>query len=152
MKKQSYILHAGDDHRALVLSNCQAFLCRLPSDKSWKIEIAQWHKPRSVQQNRATFGPLYDRLMEFCGYEGASEKEQLHRAMCMEFFGSKELPILGQVPLRTTTTNAAGERDVIDTATMGRFIDFVQRKAASIGCDLPSPDPFYGESDPRGAP
>jgi len=143
---QLYILHASDQRRATVLANAHAFLDRLPADRSWELQIKRHAKTRTLKQNRALFGPCYDTLCEFCGYQGAREKERLHWQMCGEFFGWKPDPLLGQVPERTTTTNELGEYDVIDTRTMAEFYAFLQRKGASIGCDVADPDPFWQEN------
>jgi hypothetical protein len=50
-------------------------------------------------------------------------------------------------PVRTTTTNEAGERDVVDTVTMARMYDFIQRTAAGYGIDVPSPDPMWSQRE-----
>lgn len=144
MKTQRFIMHTNDPNRMHVLRNAHAFLDRLPPDKSWALEIRQYSKPRSVQQNRAMFGLAYDILADFCGYDSAQEKEMLHAHMCAEFFGFREMPIIGRVAIRTTTTNEAGERDVISRQVMADFYAFIQRQAAQIGCYIPDPDPLHG--------
>jgi hypothetical protein len=50
-------------------------------------------------------------------------------------------------PVRTTTTNEAGERDVVDTVTMARMYDFIQRTAAGYGIDVPAPDPMWSQRE-----
>ena len=47
-------------------------------------------------------------------------------------------------PVRTTTTNEAGERDVMPAADFANFYDMVQRVGAEIGVDVPSPYPMHG--------
>lgn len=138
---QRYTLHADDANRPLVLSNIHAFLDRLPDSKSWRIEIREYKPDRSDKQNRALWGVAYPAIMEATGLQGEREKEQLHRQMCGEFFGWKDHALLGRVPVRTTTVNEHGERDLVDSAVMAEFYGFVQRIGAEFGIDVPSPEP-----------
>ena len=140
---QKYTLHANGPERGQVLANAIAFLQRLPLSKSWKIEVKEARKERTLSQCNAMFGVAYAAIMEATGLEGDAEKEQLHRNFCGDFFGWIDKPMLGRVPMRTTTRNERGERDVIDTAAMARFYEFIQRQVAEYGIDCPSPDPLW---------
>lgn len=142
---QRYTLNAEGRERPQVLANAHAFLDRLPPNRSWRIEIREARKERSGDQNAALWGVAYPPIMDAVGLEGEAEKLQLHATFCGDFFGWIEKAMVGRVPRRTTTTNEAGERDPIDTATMARFYDFVQRTAAEYGVDVPSPDPLWFE-------
>jgi hypothetical protein len=46
-------------------------------------------------------------------------------------------------PVRTTTTNEQGERDVIGKLLMAEFYEFIQRRSAEVGFDVPDPDPLW---------
>lgn len=120
-----------------------AFIERLPDSKSWKVEISEARPERSRDQNAAVFGLAYDAIMIATGLQGDAEKKQLHRDFCGEFFGWVDAGVGRRKPKRTTTTNERGERDVIDTTTMAQFYDFIQRKAAEFGIDVPDPDPLW---------
>lgn len=150
MKTQRYILHKNDPSRANVEARLHSFVARLPAGQSWAVEIKPYSQSRTLKQNRALFGLAYDVLCEFAGYEGARERERLHEHMCGEFFGWRQDRLLGAVPIRTTTTDATGARDVIDRKTMAEFYAFLQRKGAEIGCDIPDPDPLH--VDPADGP
>lgn len=140
---QKYTLESGAAWRPRVLANLLACLQKLPESKSWRVEIREARKERSLDQNAAMFGVAYAAIMEATGLEGDADKKQLHRNMCGDFFGWTEKPMLGRVPVRTTTTNEHGEREVIDTATAARMYDFIQRQAAEYGIDVPDPDPLW---------
>lgn len=146
---QRYTLNAKGPERAQVLANAHAFLDRLPVNRSWRVEIREARRERSLDQNAATFGVAYAAIMEAVGLEGEDDRKQLHRDFCGDFFGWVDGPLGRQRPRRTTTTNERGERDVIDTETMARFYDFIQRQAAQYGIDVPDPNPFW--RDGRGA-
>lgn len=140
---QKYTLNANGPERAQVLANLHAFVDRLPSNKSWRVEIKEARKERTGDQNAALFGVAYPALTDATGYD----PDELHDAFCRKFFGEVERQVMGQTvcrPRRTTTKNEQGERDVIDTATFARFYDMVQRIGAEAGVDVPSPDPMHG--------
>lgn len=140
---QKYVLNANSPERSQVLANTHAFLDRLADTKSWCVEIKRHRKQRSLNQNNALFGCAYPVLCEATGYD----PDELHEAMCRKFFGTADRVVMGEVlprPVRTTTRNEQGERDVIDTATMSKFYDMVQRVGAEIDVTVPDPDPMYG--------
>lgn len=147
MKNQTYQLNANGPERQGVTQRAHDFIDRLPADKSWVITVEPYVKKRSLDQNAATFGLAYKVIMEATGLEGDAERKQLHRDFCGDFFGWVDGPMGQRRPARTTTTNERGERDVIDATTMARMYDFIQRKAAEYGIDVPSPDPMYGQRE-----
>lgn len=105
---------------------------------------------RSTLQNKALWGCAYKALEEQTG----NEPEDLHRYFCGEFFGWQKYEVMGawtKRPVRTTTTNEAGERDVIDKMRMAEFYDFIQDRAARVGFDVPDPDPEWFMKDERRA-
>lgn len=141
---QRYQLNANGPERQQVLANAHAFLDRLPANKSWRVEVKEARKERSGDQNAALWGVAYPALTVATGYD----PDELHDAFCRKFFGEVERQVMGQTvsrPRRTTTTNEAGERDVIDGPTFARFYDMVQRIGAEAGVDVPSPDPMHGQ-------
>ena len=142
---QTYALHKLDPRRDLVRANAHAFIDRLPLTKSWRIEIKELHKERSLEQNDAMFGVAYKIIMEASGLEGDAEKRQLHRDFCGDFFGWTDGPLGHRRPVRTTTKNERGAKELIDTRTMCDLYAFIQRKAAEFGIDVPDPDPLWFE-------
>lgn len=143
MKPQRFQLNKGGPERPVVTERATSFINALPQDKSWVIEIRQYHKPRSLKQNAAIFGLAYDVIMEATGLDGEKERERMHTNFCGDFFGWRDVPMVGRMPVRTTTTNERGERDTIDTVTMAKFYEYIQRTAAEYGIYVPDPDPFY---------
>ena len=147
MKPQIYQLNANGPERNGVTQRAHDFIDRLPDDKSWVIEVKPFVKKRSLDQNAATFGLAYKVIMEATGLEGEAERKQLHRDFCGDFFGWTDGPMGNRKPIRTTTTNERGEREEIDTVTMAKMYDFIQRKAAEYGIDVPSPDPMWSQRE-----
>lgn len=132
------------DDRDRILSNLLAFIDRLPDSKSWRITIDLARKGRSDQQNRALFGVAYPILADATGYT----VDELHAAFCRKFFGTTCREIAGIVierPVRTTTTNEQGKRELMLAEQFSAFYAMVQRDAAEIGVDVPDPDPLHGD-------
>lgn len=133
-------LNAKHANRPKVEDNACAFIRELPKDRDWVIRI---EKPEySQKQRRSIFGPAYKALMEFSGLEGEDDKRELHRFMLCEYFGYTVNAFGIRKPKRTTTTDEAGQRNPIDVETAAKFYEFLQRKGADMGCDVPDPDPM----------
>lgn len=105
--------------------------------------IEEYVPERTVKQRKSLFGVAYKSLMEQMGLHGEREKDQLHEMMCGEYWGWRDSVMLGsakRVPVRTTTTNERGERDVISTREQLDFYAWIQQRAAEHGYDIPDPD------------
>lgn len=140
---QRYELHKGHPLLVSWKRNAIAFIERLPDSHSWVIEIKRLVKERTHPQNRALFGLAYPAIKKVTG----DDIDDLHRAFCGKFFGWVDYEVMGELerrPYRTTTTNADGEREVMEPADFAEFYNAVQRIAASAGIDVPDPDPLHG--------
>lgn len=144
---QKYQLIANGTGRSHVLANVHAFIDRLPVGKSWRIEIKEARKERTLSQNSALWAVAYPPLMDFMGERGEKAKERLHEHFCGEFFGWFNPKIGERRPIRTTTKDEDGQDNTIDTVTMNDFYAEVQRVGAELGVDIPDPDPMYGIRD-----
>jgi len=106
-----------------------------------KLSIAR--PERTPPQLRYLWGCAYKLLAEHAGYE----PDDIHEYLCMQFFGAKPKRLPGnrtaEVPIRTTTVDADGNRDVIDGEEFWRFVEFVQRVGARAGVVIPDPDPEH---------
>ncbi len=108
------------------------------------VECKPYRKSRSNDQN-ALLWSMYAPLAEHMGYAA----EDIHEWMCGRMWGWKDVPVpktprnpegLASVPIRTTTRNADGKRDVIDAQTFSKFVDLVDRTAAQAGVFIPMPE------------
>jgi hypothetical protein len=105
------------------------------------VECKKWRKSRSNEQNAllwAMYAPIADRM----GYDA----EDVHEWMCGRMWGWKDIKVpktprnpegLASVPVRSTTRDQNGKRNVIDKATFARFVDMVDRIAAQAGVFIP---------------
>lgn len=137
----TFVFHANDAGRATVLNNAQQFLARLPVGKSWSIEVKPYSKARSCQQNRYVWGVCNAILSEALGFDPGD----IHEYLCGTRWGWRQKSLPGgrtlEIPVRTTTTDETGKRNVLSRADFGAYVDFVQRFAAEKGIFIPDPEP-----------
>jgi len=141
------ILHkAGDHTRESVLRNAHAAIDALDAKKAHRIEIAEYRAPRTQDANAYLWAVPYPLLVR----EHGNLTEEWHELFCGEFFGWRERSLPGgrneKVPVRTTTTNEEGKRDVVPGSVFWDFVELVRRFAAESGVYVPDPDPFWKEA------
>ncbi len=117
------------------LTRVIAFMSALPKNKAWRIRIDQLKGDRTEHQNNALYGVAYPPLCEKIG----CRPDELHEIMCEKFFGSKQ--ILGKsLPIRRTTTDDEGKRDVLSWDRFSEFYAMVQEVGSDLGVWIPDPD------------
>ena len=129
------------ENKDRMIQRVHAFLVSLPSG-NWQVTVSKYVKSRTDQQNAALFGVAYPLLCESIG----CTPDELHEMMCMRFFGTREVHVSDQIavyPVRTTTRNELGKRDVLDTKRFSEFYAMVQRVGADCAVFIPDPDPLH---------
>ena len=105
------------------------------------VECKPWRKSRTNEQN-ALLWAMYAPIAEHMGYD----RNDVHEWMCGHFWGWKDIAVpktprnpdgLASVPVRSTTRDEHGKRNVIDRATFAKFVDMVDRVAAQAGVFIP---------------
>lgn len=139
MKEQSFVLRRGPRNFASLMG----FLSSLDVTKEWVVSIGPAKKERSDLQNRALWGCAYKTLRDATG----NDPEDLHTYFCGEYFGWQEYEVMGSKrkrPIRSTTKDADGKRDVISTIHLQDFYAFIQQRSAeTVGVYVPDPDPMW---------
>ena len=144
MTRKTFIL-PGDKTRSRILTYLFQFLSELNDNVAWRIEICRYRKRRTDNQNRCLWGLAYSVLLN----ETGQEPEDWHEYFCGEFFGWEEKTIFGRKyskPIRTTTTDEDGKRNVISTELFSQFYGFIQYRCAQNGILIPDPDPLHHEA------
>lgn len=128
------------------------FILSLSPGKAWRITVEECRSTRSVQQCRYLNGVAYKLLGDATGYE----RDEISEYLCGAYWGWRDKRVpkkpscpsgVESVPVRTTTTNEAGKRDVLTWDQFSDYVAFVQRFAASRGVFIPDPDPDYTEHE-----
>ena len=129
------ILHAGE-RRPDDLRRATRYLSELAQDKAWKLEVTQYKRTRSVEQNSYLWGVCYQTLLR----EGGDvlqgwEAEDLHDYFLGEHFGWETIEGFGRKRLRPLKRSSR-----LSTTEFAEYVEFVQRKAAGMGIYIPDPN------------
>ena len=128
---QTFVLHK-DATRERVLGNLVRFVQSLPDSKAWKVEIAQYARRRSDEQNRYLWGVVYPAFEQ--ALEGW-DKEDIHEFLLGEKFGWTRLEGMGRPKVKPLKRSSK-----LTKAEFADYVDFCQRKGAEHGIYVPDPE------------
>jgi hypothetical protein len=131
---------AWPERRNQIIENFTRELLATDPKKPWEITLKPYKKSRSDEQNAALWGVAYPPLVAHTGFTA----EEIHEVMCIGYFGPVHRNIMGEEvvkPIRTTTRGYHGDRDVLPAAEFAAFYEYVQRRGAEAGVDIPDPEP-----------
>jgi hypothetical protein len=135
-------------NREHVIARIASCLAGLSTKKAFRITVKQEADDRTVQQCRYLNGVPYKLLSEYTGYE----RDDISDYMCGRYWGWRQKRVprtpsnprgIEDVPVRTTTTDEEGHRDVLSTRDFWEYVEFCQRFGAEHGVYIPDPDPSY---------
>jgi len=113
----------------------------LDTSIAWQLVLEPFKKPRTNQQLGYLFGVVYPTIFEQGGDKlQGFDKNDLHDWFLMEFGGVETVDVLGRVkhkPLRRSGKFTAAE--------FSDFLEFIQRRCADLGIDIPDPEVDYGQ-------
>jgi hypothetical protein len=124
------------------------YLREVTTKRAHRIDIKQESDDRTAQQCRYLNGVPYKLLGSHFGYE----RDEISEQMCGLYWGWRQKKVprtpnnprgIRDVPLRTTTTDESGERDVLSMKDFWEYVEFLQRFGASYDVHIPDPDPSY---------
>lgn len=149
MNPRSIMLPKEDaEHRRTRAQRVAAFLAALDPAKQWELIVRPFKRPRSNPQNAYERGVACVKLATAIGYD----PDDVHDFLCGTYWGWKQVSCpktpsnpkgIKDEPIRTTTTNERGERDVLNKQDYWDFVEFIQRFGAKHGVYIPDPDPEY---------
>lgn len=116
--------------RAQVAGLARWLAAALPG-KALRVEVAEYRKRRSDQQNRYLWGVAYKRLEEATGQEAAD----WHDFFLGEFFGWERVSLFDRPRLKPLRRSKK-----LSTTEFSDYVEFIQRKAAEHGIYIPSPN------------
>lgn len=125
---------------ARVVMLCRTFQIGKPVNIRFTIARPE----RSIPELRYLHGVPYKMLSEAMGYE----PDEIAEYLLGQFYGWKEKKLPGgrvsESPIRTTTKDAEGNRDVISGEEFWRYVNWIQRVGARHGIIIPDPEKEYG--------
>jgi len=114
------------------------YIAKLPAGKAFTVEIKEYRRKRSQDQNKYLWGVVY-RIIRDAMDEPKPTTEQLHEYWLGECFGWDVIDQFGMVlkkPLERSHDK--------DTETFGKYWQFIQRRCAeTMGIFIPDPDPNW---------
>lgn len=109
----------------------------LDTSIAWQLVLEPFKKPRTNQQLAYLFGVVYATVLEQGGDKlQGFDKNDLHEWFLMEYGGAETIELMGRVkhkPLRRSGKFSAAE--------FSEFLEFIQRRCADLGIDIPDPEP-----------
>ena len=143
MSAQTFVLPIGDRER--MADRVLAFLLHALPGKRLRVRVEADKKDRTIPQLRYLNGVAYKLLSDATGYE----RDDISEFCCGTYFGWRTVkcPVTPSnpqgckdVPLRTTTRDENGNRDVIKWDAFCDYVAWIQRFAASKGVFIPDPE------------
>lgn len=133
MTTQTFVLPKSGRER--IADNLRAFVMSALPGKELRVEVCEYRKRRSQDQNAALWGVAYKTLSDATG----NDAEDLHTFFLGEWGGWEVITVMGQqrrVPKRRSSK--------LTTVEFSEFYAFIQQRAAeTVGVYVPDPDPLY---------
>jgi hypothetical protein len=112
----------------------------LAPDRVWSVEVAEWKKPRTNQQNAYLWGVVYPMVLEVGGEALAGwTRDDLHEYFLGEVWGWETLEGFGKKrlrPLKRTSRMTAAE--------FTEYLHGIENRLMDLGIG-PLPEPIYNE-------
>lgn len=133
MTTQTFVLPKSGRER--IADNLRAFVMSALPGKELRVEVCEYRKRRSQDQNAALWGVAYKTLSDATG----NDADDLHTFFLGEWGGWEVITVMGQqrrVPKRRSSK--------LTTVEFADFYAFIQRRSAeTVGVYVPDPDPLY---------
>ena len=134
MTTQTFILPKTDRQR--IADNLHAFVLSAMPGKELRVEVCEYRKRRSQDQNAALWGLAYKTLQDATG----NDPKDLHTYFLGEWAGWETIDVMGQkrrVPIRRSSK--------LTTVEFAEFYAFIQQRSAeTVGVYIPDPNPLHG--------
>jgi hypothetical protein len=112
----------------------------LAPDRVWAVEVSEWKKPRTNQQNAYLWGVVYPMVLEAGGEALAGwTRDDLHEYFLGEVWGWETLEGFGKKrlrPLKRTSRMTAAE--------FTEYLHGIENRLMDLGIG-PLPEPIYNE-------
>lgn len=107
----------------------------LSPDKTWAIEVTEWKKPRTNQQNAFLWGVAYPAILEGGGEALAGwTRDDLHEYFLGECFGWETLEGFGRKRTRPLKRSSA-----LTKQEFSEYLTFLESRCMDMGIVIPEP-------------
>ena len=107
----------------------------LSPDKTWAIEVTEWKKPRTNQQNSFLWGVCYPCILEGGGEALAGwTRDDLHEYFLGECFGWEMLEGFGRKRMRPLKRSSA-----LTKQEFSEYLNFLEGRCMDMGIVIPEP-------------
>jgi len=107
----------------------------LSPDKTWAIEITEWRKPRTNQQNAFLWGVAYPAVLEGGGEALRGwTRDDLHEYFLGECFGWETIEGFGRKRMRPLKRSSA-----LTKQEFSDYLIFLETRCADMGIVIPEP-------------
>lgn len=107
----------------------------LSSDRAWCIEVLEWKKPRTDQQNRFLWGVCYPAILEGGGEALAGwTRDDIHEYMTGEWGGWQTLEGFGRERMRPIKRSSK-----LTKQEFSDYLLFLETRCADMGIAIPEP-------------
>lgn len=119
-----------------VIKALTGVITALDRDKSWSIEIVEWRKPRTHQQNAYLWGVVYPSILEAGGEVLAGwQRDDLHEYFLGECFSWETLQGFGRKRMRPLKRSSA-----LNKQEFTDYLEFISQRCAELGIVIPEPE------------
>jgi hypothetical protein len=127
----SQIFFAPPGQIADVLARVKRFLLMLDATKTWKVEITEYKRTRSNEQNAYLWGVAYPSILQHLpGWDA----DDVHEFCLGECFGWETMEGLGRKRLKPIRRSSK-----LSTTEFSAYVEFIQRTMAEKGIYVPDP-------------
>jgi hypothetical protein len=103
--------------------------------KTWAVEVTEWKKPRTAQQNKFLWGVVYPSILEGGGEALRGwQRDDLHDYFLGECFGWETLEGFGRKRMRPLKRSSA-----LDKQEFSDYLLFLETKCLDMGIVIPEP-------------
>ena len=107
----------------------------LSPDRAWCIEVLEWKRPRTDQQNRFLWGVFYPAILEGGGETLAGwTRDDIHEYMLGEWGGWETLEGFGRKRMRPIKRSSK-----LNKQEFSDYLLFLETRCADMGIVIPEP-------------
>lgn len=134
MTAQTFRLPATDRQR--IADNLHTFVMSALPGKELRVEVSEYRKRRSQDQNAYLWSCVYPALRDATG----QDVNDWHEYMLGEWGGFDTVELFGKKRLRPIRRSSK-----LTTVEFADYVAFIQQRAAEYGVFIPDPDPIHGQ-------